>query len=116
MGEALPPATEVRVLAAFATTATIDAKTAADLIGCDVSSLREMTLAGRIGYVIKGASTRAYREVDVRAFLGGPPASANDLAPALMNRGGQFNSRVVPFSSRPGKARDNAPKRKAKRG
>jgi hypothetical protein len=42
----LPPVTEERVRTAFADRGTIDAKVAAELLGVDVSSLREMTRLG----------------------------------------------------------------------
>jgi hypothetical protein len=118
---ALPAATEARVLAAFAEACMIDARTAAELLHIDVKSLRFMTRAGAIGFVIKGASTICYREVDIRGFLGGAPAASSAIPEdttcrstgprASRSSSTTSRSKVVAITARPGKERDAPPRR-----
>ncbi len=65
------PATEARILEAFAASAIVTAQVAAKLIGLDVKTLREMADAGVIRTVVVGVSTRYYTEADIRAWLSG---------------------------------------------
>lgn len=69
------PVTEARLRSTFADASVISANATATLIGCDVKTLREMTKAGVIHAVRKGAGkTRGYTEGDTRAYLRRVPA------------------------------------------
>lgn len=96
------PATETRILCAFAEACVITAEAAAALIGCDVKTLREMTDAGIIRAVRKGAGkTRGYTEGDIRAYLTEsalPCPSTNP--PRARTSSTTSNSRVVDFTAR----------------
>jgi hypothetical protein len=69
---ALGETTEARFRIAFAETATITAKAAAELVGLDVKTLRAMTEACVIAAVPRG-SKPAYSEAVLRSYLTNPP-------------------------------------------
>lgn len=96
---AIGPATEALITAAFAESCLITAKSAAKLLGMDVDSLAELTDAGVIRAVRRGASTRTrgYTEGDIRAFLTQGAAPARERKPVATHRG---DPKVVPFSQR----------------
>lgn len=71
---ALGPATEARILAAFADRCILTAEATADLIGMDTDTLSELADEGVIRAVRRG-KRRAYTEGDIRAYL-------TDSAPA----------------------------------
>jgi|GEM_PF-954457 len=92
------PATEARILAAFAHTALLSAEATGDLLGMDAKSVRAITDAGALRAVRRGGgSTRAYTEGDIRYYLtesAGPVREAKVTAPR------PASSKVVPFSQR----------------
>lgn len=98
--EGLGPITESRFREAFATTATLTAKVAADLIGLDVDTLGDMTDAGLIRAVPKGRKGRAWTERDLRAFLiegpNAPPREHKQKGKTVPPR----SAKVVPFTAR----------------
>ena len=107
------PVTEVRICAAFAEACIITADAAAALIGCDVKTLREMTDAGFIRAVRKGAGkTRGYTEGDIRAYLtesAGPcPSISQPRAPTSNSTS---RSKVVDFTVRRALKRGGLPKK-----
>ena len=64
------PATEARILAAFAGSCVLTAKAAAALIGIDVKTLDVLADQGVIRAVRRGSSAvRGYTEGDIRAYL-----------------------------------------------
>lgn len=93
------PVTEARIQAAFAEACVITAEAACGLIGCDPRTLREMTDAGIIRAVRKGAGkTRGYTEGDIRAYL---TESAAPCSPAPSPKPTPTaNTKVVSFMAR----------------
>lgn len=101
--EGLGPITESRFREAFATTATLTAKAAAELIGLDVDTLGEMTDQGVVRAVRRGR-LRSYTERDLRTFLLEGPDAPERRRSKRSDKGPRA-SKVVPFSARRGAAR-----------
>lgn len=70
----LGPATEARIMAAFADRCILTSEATADLIGMDTDTLNDLADEGVIRAVRRG-KRRAYTEGDIRAYL-------TDSAPA----------------------------------
>ena len=106
------PVTEARICAAFAEACIITADATAALIGCDVKTLREMTDAGFIRAVRKGAGkTRGYTEGDIRAYLTESAAPCPSTNPRRAATGPTTsNTRVVAFTARRGSKDDARPR------
>ncbi len=96
------PVTEARIQAAFAEACVITAEAACGLIGCDPRTLREMTDAGIIRAVRKGAGkTRGYTEGDIRAYLTESAAPCPSTSPPRARTSSTtFNKKVVDFTAR----------------
>lgn len=99
----LGPATERRLMAAFADTCVLTCGAAARLIGVDEKSLRALTDDGVIRAVRRGGGRwRAYTEGDIRDYLtqGAAPARESKLRAT-----GNSQLKVVPFTQRKVSAR-----------
>ncbi len=107
------PATETRILCAFAEACVITADAAAALIGCDVKTLREMTDAGIVRAVRKGAGkTRGYTEGDIRAYLTEGVAPCPSIDPPRARTSNMTSrSKVVDFTARRASKRAERPKK-----
>lgn len=107
------PITEGRIRAAFADACIITAEAAAGLIGCDVKTLREMTDAGIIRAVRKGAGkTRGYTEGDIRAYLTESAAPCPSISqPRAPTSNTTSRSKVVDFTVRRALKRAARPKK-----
>lgn len=91
------PATEARILAAFADKALLTGEEVCALLGIDAKSLRALANDGAIRAVRRGGGGhRAYTEGDIRAFLTDSAAPVRDPRPKTNHQGGK----VVPFSQR----------------
>jgi hypothetical protein len=106
--------TQARFAQAFAVDALITAKAAAELIGLDVKTLREMSDAGVIRFVIVGASTRKYAEGDLAAYVAGqrfgeikPCPSTSAVTPRISIT--TSNSKVIGFTAARASARARKP-------
>jgi len=107
------PATEALIQAAFASSCTITANAAAQVLGFDVKTLRNMTDEGLIRAVPRGtAGVRAYTEGDIRAFLTESAAPCPSIAPRKARTGSTTsNKKVVDFTDRRASKRAAQPKR-----
>lgn len=95
------PATEARIMAAFAEKAMLTAEETAGLLGNDVKSLRALTDAGIIRAVRRGGGGhRAYTEGDIRSYLTESVGPIREVKPKTRHQ----NHGVVPFSQRKGQA------------
>lgn len=99
----LGPVTDALFAAAFARGGAITAKAAAELVGMDPRTLREMTEAGLIRAVPRG-TVPAYTEADLRRFLSDGPTwspKPKEQQPCTLNAPkGRASAKVLPFSAR----------------
>jgi hypothetical protein len=97
----LGPATEARFAKAFADSAIITAKSAAQLIGVDLKTLNRMTANRVLRYVLRG-NVPAFTERDLRAYLAeGVPVAPPAPAPKRPTRRSvKPANKVVKFSDR----------------
>lgn len=97
------PATERRIMMAFAETSLLTCGGTSKLLGIDEKSLRALTDDGVIRAVRRGGGrTRAYTEGDIRAYLTQGGAPAREEKPRAT---GKAQLKVVPFSQRKSTAR-----------
>lgn len=92
------PATERRIMMAFAETSLLTCGATSKLLGIDEKSLRALTDDGVIRAVRRGGGrTRAYTEGDIRAYLteGVAPAREAKRKATVPSAG-----KVVPFTER----------------
>lgn len=95
------PATEARILAAFAQAAVIGGGAAAALIGCDLKTLNELADAGAIRAVRRGGGkTRGYTEGDIRWYLQQSAGPCREAEPKPRAGGRARAGQVVPFTQR----------------
>lgn len=90
------PATERRIMMAFADCCIITAQATARLLGMDAGTLRELTDDGVIRAVRRG-HRRAYTEGDIRSYLTQGAATDRREKPKATVH---VQSKVVPFSQR----------------
>lgn len=103
----LGPTTEARFATAFARTAIVTAKAAAELIGLDVKTLDALAEKQVIRSVPKG-KLRAYTERDLRAYLiEGPDAACPSTSrPKASSGSSTLSSVVVGFTALQAKRHD----------
>lgn len=107
------PATEVRILAAFADAAVITTKAAARLLGMDPKTLDAIADAGFIRCVRRGGGdTRGYTEGDIRAYLteSAAPCRSTNPKPAPISIS-TSSSKVADFTALRALRRNGPPKR-----
>lgn len=91
------PATERRIMMAFADSCLLTAQATARLLGMDEKSLRALTDASVIRAIRRGGGrSRAYTEGDIRAYLTQGAAPVREGKPKVAHS----QVKVVPFTQR----------------
>ena len=96
------PATERRIMMAFAETSLLTCAATAKLLGIDEKTLRILAEEGVIRSVRRGGGrTRAYTEGDIRAYLTESSTPCRSTSPQKAPSGTMISSRkVVDFTAR----------------